>query len=502
MSDSPTVPRCGSILSLQCLLIGFLCSAGLFSHADWPQFRGNNSNGIGTGSAPVKFGPETNVQWKTDLDPGHSSPCVAGDRIFLTTSQEDDSTVSVVCLNRLSGDILWQRPLKVERFEKGHPAFDPASSSPCCDDTCVVAYFGSYGLVCFDHAGRLLWERRLPMTKSFGGNATSPMIAGDRVLLYRGNYVDHYLLCVSKQDGSDLWKIPQSERFTGEMACTSCPIIVGERLICHTARSVQCFNVNSGQQLWIAQCATTATSTPVIVGNEVIVAAWNKLGEADLRPPFPSFAELVEEHDQDSDQTINKSEFPKLWIFHRPEGIEAALNGAPVSFRHADKNKDQQIDASEWKRTVTELEKFRAGYETHGLLAIPIESEGFVPAGKVRTLASDGIPEVPSPVSDGKNVYVVKNGGILTGIDVATEKRLFRTRTRGSGTHYASPLICDGRMYCVAGNGDITVVQIGDRAKILTTNRLNESVYASPAVVEGVLYVRTHSALYAFANQE
>ena len=151
---------------------------------------------------------------------------------------------------------------------------------------------------------------------------------------------------------------------------------------------------------------------------------------------------------------------------------------------------------------MTELEKFRAGYETHGLLAIPIESEGFVPAGKVRTLASDGIPEVPSPVSDGKNVYVVKNGGILTGIDVATEKRLFRTRTRGSGTHYASPLICDGRMYCVAGNGDITVVQIGDRAKILTTNRLNESVYASPAVVEGVLYVRTHSALYAFANQE
>ena len=46
--------------------------------------------------------------------------------------------------------------------------------------------------------------------------------------------------------------------------------------------------------VWTAKCATTATSTPVLAGDEVVVAAWNKLGEPDLRPPFPTFDELLD----------------------------------------------------------------------------------------------------------------------------------------------------------------------------------------------------------------
>jgi outer membrane protein assembly factor BamB len=489
-----------SLYDFRYLLIALLLSLPTSLHADWPQFRGVNSDGIGTGSPPIEFGPGKNELWKAPLLPGHSSPCVAGNRIFLTAYEKKLPAVVVVCLDRTTGKLLWEESIKVDALEKGHPSFNPASSSPCCDDERVVAYFGSYGLVCCDLDGRRLWEKQLPLAKSFGGNATSPMIVGDNVILYRGNYVDHYLLCLDKNTGQERWRVTQDEEFTGEMACTACPIVADNKLICHTARSVQAFDINSGESVWIAKCATTATSTPILVGDEVIVAAWNKLGEPDLGPPFPSFNELIAKQDQNDDQLIQRNEFPKLWIFHRPAGAEAAMNGAPVSWRHANNNGDDKIDRDEWNKTTDELEKFRAGYDTHGLLAIPINSEGFVAADQVRTLVTDGIPEVPSPVSDGTYVYMVKNGGLLTCIDITSGDLIYRMRTRGTGTHYASPLIAGDKLYTFAGNGKVSVIELGESQCILAVNEMRESVFATPAIVDGVIYVRTHAALHAFTE--
>lgn len=472
----------------------------VIEQSEWPQFRGNNSNGLGTGSPPVEFGPGKNELWKTSLPPGHSSPCISGNKIFVTTYDKEALTIGVICLRRNDGKELWTKTIKVKHFEKGHPSFNPASSSPCCDGERVVAYFGSYGLVCLDHDGNPLWEKQLPLTKSFGGNALSPIISDDKVIIYRGNYVDHYLLCVDASSGEKIWRVPLTEKITGEMACTACPIMAGDKLICHTARSIRAFDVNNGELIWIAKCATTATSTPVIVGDDVIVAAWNKLGEPELRPPFPSFDDLIKENDQNDDERISRKEFPKLWIFHRPEGIEAPQNGAPVSFKRADKNENGNIERDEWVRTTKQLDNFRAGYETHGALAIPVNSEGLVGADQVRTLTTRGIPEVPSPVSDGKYLYLVKNGGQLTCLDVKTGKMVYRKRTGGTGTHYASPLIADGNLYTIAGNGRISVVQSGESPGILAVNDMDDEVYATPAIVDGVIYLRTHSALYAFAK--
>ncbi|MEO2022572.1 MAG: PQQ-binding-like beta-propeller repeat protein, partial [Pirellulaceae bacterium] len=174
--------------------------------ADWPQFRGRNSSGVSTGrDVPTKFGPGNNERWSVPMQPGHSSPCIAGDLIFLTTFDKAASQVAVICLDRHTGATRWQRAVHTGRMEKGHPSFNPASSSPASDGERVVAYFGSHGLVCFDIKGKKLWDLKMPVTKSFGGNATSPIIAGNRVILYRGNYVDHFLLAVDKTSGKEAW---------------------------------------------------------------------------------------------------------------------------------------------------------------------------------------------------------------------------------------------------------------------------------------------------------
>ena len=71
-------------------------------------------------------------------------------------------------------------------------------------------------------------------------------------------------------------------------------------------------------------------------------------------------------------------------------------------------------------------------------------------------------------------------------------------RTPGRGTHYASPFISGGKLYTISGVGVITVLTLGPNPKILATNDMLDEVYASPAVVDGTIYVRTHAALYAF----
>ena len=467
--------------------------------ADWPQFRGLNSAGVAAGpSPPIEFGPGKNQLWQVPMASGHSSPCVVGDAIVMTTYEEKRKKLAVVCIERSSGQTRWQRDVPTHQIEKGHPSFNPASSTPACDGRRVVAYFGSFGLICFDMSGQKLWEFKMPLAKSFAGNATSPAIVGDRVILYRGNYIDHFLLAVDKKSGKELWRVPQDEPFTGEMACTACPIVAGDRLIVHTARSLQAFDISTGRQIWVAKCATTATSTPVLAGDDVIVAAWNKMGEPSLRPAFPTFKRLIAEHDKNDDNRINRDELPTLWIFHRPDGAEAPMNGGTVRFDQADKNRDRGISADEWAATVRELERFRAGYDTHGMLAIRIDSEGLVGADKIRTLETQGIPEVPSPLYDGNHIYFVKNGGILTCLDVKTGRRVYRMRTGGRGTHYASPLIADGKIYTIAGDGRISVLTLGANPEILATNDMQEGVYATPAIVDGTFYVRTHSALFAF----
>ena len=147
------------------LLLGQFCIV-LFcavpAFGDWPQFRGPNSSGIAPGaSPPVEFGPGRNELWKVPMVAGHSSPIVVGDVIFLTTWDKEKRKLAVVCLSRLSGKIRWQGDVPATKFEKGHASFNPASSTAASDGERVVAYFGSFGLICFDMEGKLTWKKNL-----------------------------------------------------------------------------------------------------------------------------------------------------------------------------------------------------------------------------------------------------------------------------------------------------------------------------------------------------
>src|SRR5215510_4547814 len=99
-----------TMLKLITLAFAILFASSLTSFAsdEWSQFRGPNGTGVSeTKGLPTEFGPGKNVVWKTDLPPGHSSPVLTRDRIFVTA--HDKEKLFVISLDRQTGKILWQK---------------------------------------------------------------------------------------------------------------------------------------------------------------------------------------------------------------------------------------------------------------------------------------------------------------------------------------------------------------------------------------------------------
>ena len=157
----------------------------------WPQFRGPNGLGVlETAAPPIHFHASSNLVWSAAIPPGHSSPCIWGQRIFLTAFT--GGKLETHAYDRLSGKRLWQQEVPAAQIEKTQPFNNPASSTPVADAERVVAYFGSYGLLCYDHAGKELWS-----VEGFSPETIGVPVCGDGLLFVSaanrtGGHTDNY----------------------------------------------------------------------------------------------------------------------------------------------------------------------------------------------------------------------------------------------------------------------------------------------------------------------
>src|ERR1051325_4192553 len=171
----------------------------------WPQFRGPNSSGLGGGKPPVHFGPGQNVQWKTAVGSGLSSPIIWAERVFLTEFDAANQKLATLCIDRRTGKILWRRAVAVEKIEKVHKLVSPAAATSATDGERIYVYFGSYGLLCYDLDGNPKWERKLPLPENPYGATASPILAGE-LLVFNHQGKDAYLLAVNRRDGRTVWR--------------------------------------------------------------------------------------------------------------------------------------------------------------------------------------------------------------------------------------------------------------------------------------------------------
>ena len=109
---------------------------------------------------------------------------------------------------------------------------------------------------------------------------------------------------------------------------------------------------------------------------------------------------------------------------------------------------------------------------------------------------------IPSTLAYRNVLYIVRNGGILTTHEAATGKVIKVARIEGAlGGYSSSPVAAEGKIWIGSEEGKVSVLRAGGEWEVLAVNDLGEGCYATPALSEGVIYLRTEEALYAFASE-
>jgi outer membrane protein assembly factor BamB len=425
---------------------------------------------------------------------GHSSPAVWGDRIFLTAFEPDSRKLELICVSTKTGEISWRRAAPAGEIEETHVVSNPATATPALDSERVYAYFSSYGVMAFDHSGQDVWMLPLAMPKTHHGSGASPILALDLLIVNHDAMQGGYLLAVNRRTGKEVWRQPYAVQ-RGRVESYSTPVLWHDQLVLHRAGIIEGYQASSGRRVWWL-ANTSGASTPAVSDDILYVATWNVLGEEDQRSTLMDWPSLLKLYDKNGDGTVSEAEFPaNLKYTARPEldGVPHSQNYVP--FRGIDRNHDGLLEESEW-------EAFRARIastaQDHGLLAI--RPQGDTAAIVWRENAS--IPEVPSPLLYLGRLFLVRNGGIVTCLDVMTGQVAYRARAGAPAAYYASPVAADGRIYLASSEGVVTVISADKNGlELAARNELGEEIVATPAIVRDRIYIRTLHALYAFEGR-
>jgi outer membrane protein assembly factor BamB len=283
------------IRCLSCILV--LACAQAARADNWPAWRGPHGDGHSPESnLPVKWDATHNVRWKVPLpDQGNSSPIVWGDRIFVT--QASDKTIwpprpasggyaaaakrSVLCFERATGKLLWQQDTAYPEKEWTHSTNPFCSASPVTDGERVIASHGSAGMVCYDLNGKELWRHDLGKLEHIWGNASSPVLYENLVILWCGPGERQFLLAIDKVTGKTVWKVDipgGNDGKDGKWVGSWCTPIVArvqdhDELILGVPREVKAFDPKTGKERWsCGGLGDLVYASPVCSPDGIVVA--------------------------------------------------------------------------------------------------------------------------------------------------------------------------------------------------------------------------------------
>src|SRR5215831_12322327 len=459
-------------------LLTLLCSV---ASAQWERFRGPNGTGVSeTTGLPTEFGPSKNLVWRLDLPPGHSSPIVAGGRVYLTAVERDQ--LYVFCVEQASGRVLWKREAPRPRREKLNSLNNPASPTPAADRDNVYVFFPDFGLLSYTRDGKERWRLPLGPFNNVYGIGVSPVLADDVVVLVIDQDKNSHIVAVGQKDGKIRWQKPRPDALSG--ASTPALVKVDGRpsmILAPASFRMDVYSARDGEAVWwVRGLPSEMKSAPVVVGDLVYVSGFNTPeNDPGKQVSLPTWEELLASRDTNKDGAIQKDEADertrKYWDFIDTEG-------------HG------KIVEKEWNLHLAVM-----GAE-NGLYAFRMGSRGDATA-KLVWKYQRSVPQLPSIVVYRNVVYMLNDRGVLTTLDAATGQMLRQDRVRGvSENYYASPVAGDGKIFLASHGGVIAVLRASGQQELLAANKLDEDIFATPAIADGKLYVRTVSALYCFGR--
>jgi outer membrane protein assembly factor BamB len=424
----------------------------------WPSFRGPHASGVAEGqNLPDQWNGKTgeNILWHTKI-PGlaHSSPIVWGNRIYVTSAVSSDPKASFK--PGLYGDGDASRDLTQHRWMLY--ALDKQS-------------------------GKIVWEkvafegqpREKRHIKATYANST-PATDGRIVVAWFGSQG----LYTYDVNGRLLWKVDLGRLDAGaydiptyEWGTASSPIIWKDLVIlqCDTQTDsfILAFNAKTGETVWKTdRDEIPSWGSPTVVttakGEELVTNAsnfirgydprtgkelWRLGGSSKITAPTPVFAGDV--------LVVVSGRAPERPIFVVKAGARGDLtlpDGKTSS------------DAVVWSRTQ------RGSY-------------------------------MPTPLIYDGILYVLGNNGTFDAYNLTTGEELYRQRMPVTGSGFsASPVAADGKIYVSNEDGEIIVVGAGPKFSHIATNTMGELLMATPALSEGVMYVRSAESVFAVGKKK
>jgi outer membrane protein assembly factor BamB len=475
-------------------LAGFLCLTTAVAAEDWSQFRGPNGTGVSvTTGLPLEFGPDKNVVWKAPLPPGHSSPVLTRNRIFLTahSGEKENHKLFVICLDRQTGKQIWQREVPRSRSGRLQNVNGPASPSPVTDGENVYVFFQEFGMISYDGNGKERWKLPLGPFNMFYGFGASPILVDDAVILpVDQDNPGSFLIAIDKKSGRVRWRVERPEVISGY----STPIVYQPRqgakqIVIPESFQLSAYSVLDGKRVWFVRgLACEMKSIASHDAEYLYVNGWgfpqNQPGQQVATIPWK---EGLARYDKNHDGLIGKSEISGK------EMMEKMLSGAFEAF---DTDRDEKLNEKDWN-------VFRAMLASeNGLLAIKLGGEGDQTSTAIRWRYQKPVPQVPSTLLYKGVLYMVNDGGVLISFDPATGNVIKQGRLQGAiDKYFSSPVAADDKVFLIGEGGAVSVLKAAGEWEILKVNQLDDECFATPAIADGRIYIRTRSALYCFGNK-
>jgi hypothetical protein len=401
------------------ILFAVLLASSLASAEPWPAWRGPRGDGTCLEqNVPTNWDP-AGALWKTALPGhGHASAIVWGDRVCTATGLPETQERVLLCLDRNSGKILWQKTVARGPLEKLNKENSHASGTPVTDGARVYVAFrvgDDIFVAAHDLAtGNQLWLVRPGTHTGEWGFSNECILYKDKVILDGDSKGDSFLVALSRDDGRQLWRVSR----TNKGISYSAPLI---RTMAGRAQLIQCgdrrvasFDPDAGRELWTVDGPS-----------EEFVAT----------PVYSEKAGLV-------------------------------------------------FISSSWPNRV--------------LLAIRPDGQGNVTGTHIAWQDNRGAPYVPSMIIAGDFLLTLNNSGVAFCYEAATGKVFWQERL---GRHHASPVLVNGLVFFINDDGVVNVIKPGPTFERVAQYELGESCYASPALSDGQVFLRTFQHLICLGPQ-
>lgn len=451
----------------------FACASAEGTASDWTRFRGPRGAGsVEDSPAPLKMSSESGFVWKRTIPTGKSSPVLAVNRVFLTA--RDGERLLTIALSRRTGETLWTREIIRTHVDRRNEMNDGATGSPATDGNSVYVFFPDFGLAAYSAEGAELWRRRLGPYDSARGVAASPLLVDGVIVLMIEQFVDSKVLGFDASTGKTLWSVPRPTSMGGSYAT---PVAYraesGEMLavLAHPFELVA-YKPKTGEEIWsVGGLPHQPKSSPMVVGNAIIVGVQGDSYRGNLK----TWERMLASADKNGD---------------------GAIQGEEIGSTLADYDHDGDFDRTDYDQW------FREKSPASRLMAVRPRGRGDLTDQAVLWRVDRGVPRITTPLPYKGSLYLMRNGGILSALDLETGAVQKEGRLRDAiDEYFASPVATNGRVLTLSRACGLTWIKAAPEWEILSSSELGDECFATPALGHDGVFVRTSTAIYRFADQ-